>query len=326
MDISADDVRAFARANWDEFAAILADVMPERVRLEWGSDPGFKRHFERWQTAGFTVLPNHFYSPVPDMTAIGEALTAPLSLPGVNFRVPAQLALLSELTRFRSEYDAFRERGHDAVGKFRFGGAIPPIDAELTYAMLRHLKPKRLIEVGAGLSTLLMAEALVANRADGIAAHFASIDPYPTAVLNEPFEGLSEQIQLPVEKAPAELFASLEDGDVLFIDSSHVLKPGNDVEFEYLQLLPSLRPGVIVHVHDIFLPRPYHPAWLTEERIFWNEQYLLAAFLSCNSDFEVLLANNLLRWEHTDAMASAVNADYSSPNISPGSFWMRRVS
>ena len=118
-----------------------------------------------------------------------------------------------------------------------------------------------------------------------------------------------------------EFFSQLESGDILFIDSSHTVKTGGDVNYFFLEVLPRLNPGVIVHVHDIFLPFEYRRDWVLDEFRFWTEQYLLQAFLTFNSEFEVLLANNYLLHYHKEHLKAAF------PDLRRwmgGSFWMRR--
>jgi hypothetical protein len=122
------------------------------------------------------------------------------------------------------------------------------------------------------------------------------------------------------------LFDQLEAGDMLFIDSTHMIKPRGDVVVEYLELLPRLKPGVFVHVHDIFTPWDYPREWIVSQNRFWNEQYLLEAFLSFNSDFQVLLALNYLKQRHSDKLALSCPQFAKNPSgVHPGSFWMKRI-
>ena len=122
---------------------------------------------------------------------------------------------------------------------------------------------------------------------------------------------------------PLERFCALEANDIVFIDSSHVVKIGSDVVYEFLELLPRLKAGVMVHFHDIFLPAEYPKSWVLEDRRFWNEQYLLQAFLAFNSAFEVMMAGSFLHLSHSEKLKAAF-ASYDPANVWPGSFWMRR--
>src|SRR5262249_5831168 len=153
------------------------------------------------------------------------------------------------------------------------------------YALIRHFRPKRIIEIGSGNSTVLAAAACMTNQKEyGAAPRLTAIEPYPNEILKKGLPGLTELIDQPLQKVDLGLFQTLEEGDILFIDSSHVLRAGNDVELEYLEIIPRLKPGVFVHVHDVSLPRRY-PKCYFDQQLFWNEQQLLQAFLAFNSRF-----------------------------------------
>ena len=133
-------------------------------------------------------------------------------------------------------------------------------------------------------------------------------------------------IREPVEIIDKELFESLQANDILFIDSSHMIRPQGDVLFEYLEILPILNSGVLVHIHDIFSPRDYPEEWISQRVRFWNEQYLLEAFLSFNSTVKIVGALNFLKHHHPHELARCCpilseQMDYREP----GSLWMRRV-
>ncbi len=242
---------------------------------------------------------------------------------GIDFRENDQLTLLEKLGAYQSEYISFGSRKPDEVGKYRYGGAFPKVDAEVAYALTRLLKPKRIVEIGTGFSTLVFAEALRANKAEGVGCEFTSIDPYVSWSVAELPPSSVNHLSQPVELVSQSVFDCLGEGDFLFIDSSHVWRPGNDVDFEYFHLLPRLNRGVIVHIHNIFLPFPYPPHWLTQEHVFWNEQMILAAFLAFNPNFQVILANNFLGNAHFQAMSKFLPSIV--PGSTGGSFWMRRV-
>jgi len=126
-----------------------------------------------------------------------------------------------------------------------------------------------------------------------------------------------------VEEVGREIFSELHANDLLFIDSSHVIRPQGDVLFEYLELLPSLKKGVIVHAHDIFTPGDYPDSWLREKVLLWNEQYLLEAFLTGNRDWKVTGALNYLHKNHYDRLKA--KCPYLTPASVPGSFYIQRV-
>ena len=126
-----------------------------------------------------------------------------------------------------------------------------------------------------------------------------------------------------VEDVPLDVFEALEANDILFIDSSHVIRPHGDVLCEFQQIIPRLKPGVLVHVHDIFTPRDYPERWLRTERRLWNEQYLLETMLAHNPRYSVVLATNWLKHEHWDAYARAFPIVKDRPAHNPGAFWFR---
>ncbi len=128
-----------------------------------------------------------------------------------------------------------------------------------------------------------------------------------------------------VEEVDRGLFAKLEENDILFIDSSHIIRPGGDVLCEHLQILPSLKKGVLVQVHDVLIPRDYHAKWICDEVRFWNEQYLLEAFLCHNRAFKIVSALNYLKHQYPDKVAAAFPVLGKDMWREPGSFWIQRI-
>ena len=198
-------------------------------------------------------------------------------------------------------------------------------DAEFFYSMIRHLKPRTLVEVGSGFSTLMAVEAIAANRREDpdYACRHVCIEPFERPWLQEL---RVELIRTPVERCDRALFLEMAANDILFINSSHVIKPQGDVLCEYLEILPALQPGVFVHIHDIFTPRDYLPDWLIEKNLFWNEQYMVEAFLSFNADFEIVGALNYLTHHHPDELAARFPVfARQAQSREPGSLWLRRA-
>ena len=131
-------------------------------------------------------------------------------------------------------------------------------------------------------------------------------------------------IRKKVEDIELSYFSQLQNNDLLFIDSSHIIRPQGDVLFEYLELLPSLNTGVIVHLHDIFSPKNYPKQWLQDSVYFWNEQYLLEAFLSHNSSWKIIAALNFLCSNHYKKLKSV--APFLTPDREPGSFYIQKIN
>lgn len=323
-----ESLRAFARdpANFDAFADLMCEVLGPQVYLTWDHDAAYKRHFKRWQKAGFTVLPNHYYSPIPDLNELTDAqLTARYPLHGVAMDEGEHRALFEAFKTVQAETTAFRSRNTPTTdGRWYSGGAFGLLDAQVAYAMVRTQKPKRIIEIGTGFSTLAMAEACERNAAEGRPVEFTTIDPYPSFAVALNPKGLTRNLTVPVESLPIEAFEALEPGDILFIDSTHIIRPGGDVEYEYFHILPKLKPGVWIHVHDIFFPLPYPPEWARDRHIFWNEQQLLNAFLAYNHSFRSKMALSAACDRWIDAVKDAFPGTGDRPG--PGSFWMQRIA
>jgi hypothetical protein len=185
------------------------------------------------------------------------------------------------------------------------------------YCMVRHFQPNLVLEVGSGFSSRVSAQAALRNGHTKLVC----IEPYPDEVLRRGFPGLTSLIPKKVQDVELSYFEELGPGDILFIDSSHVARIGGDVNYLYLEVIPRLKPGVIVHVHDIFFPLEYRRDWVINELRFWTEQYLLQAFLAFNPEYEVLFCNTYLDHKHRGELQATFP---NSPWWGGGSFWMRR--
>jgi hypothetical protein len=255
---------------------------------------------DRW---GYHIRPIHYYEPLPDFRSItSEQITRRRTFPSIDFRWDDQLALINKLAEYRNEL------AHLDLENEYFSG----FDAAAYYAIIRHLKPRRVIEIGGGYSTRIARIGLDLNGM----GRLTCIEPYP-----ERLNGNVELIQKRVEEMDVDFFLQLEANDILFIDSTHTVKFGSDVCFEFLEILPRLAPGVWVHVHDIFFPHDYPAEWLINRRLALNEQYLVEAFLSFNRSFQVALANYWLCLDHADAVSALWPT-----NAGASSLWIKRVT
>jgi hypothetical protein len=286
--------------------------------------------FDEFEASGFHALPVHYYSPVPDTRSLGpERWESPVDLVGIDLRDSLALELLADLAaEYSCEYRAFPAGPTADPSEYhRASPSFGPVDASILYAMVRRLKPRRVVEVGAGHSTSVISAALRANRAEpeGVPAHHVAIDPRPVPFLRDERLRVDDLMSVPVQEVDREVFAALAAGDLLFIDGSHVVKIGSDVPHTHLEILPRLAAGVVVHLHDIFLPWEYPQHWIRQSRFFWNEQYLLRALLCNNDAFEVLLPLHHLYRSHRDAVAEAVDLPAEDP-AGPSSFWIRRTA
>jgi len=273
--------------------------------------------FEYAERAGFHVLPAHYYSPIP--SGLDTDRTRRInSLSGINLDVDGGLNLANTLIE---KYADDLKRLLSGSGQYRpTNSSFHPLDAALAYAYIREQKPHNVIEIGAGMSTFVISAAVNDGNLD---TRFSSIEPFPPAYLRPKPTGVSEIIERPLQDVPLDRFKSLKSGDVLFIDSTHVVRFDSDVVYEILEILPRLPSGVIIHVHDIFLPNDYPESWIKRHRYFWNEQYMLQAFLSMNENFRIELPVNAIRSRLSSQTKTLVHSSVS--DVEPASLWMRRV-
>ena len=272
---------------------------------------------------GYHVRPIHYYEPLPDFRTIRpESATRRRASSAISFDLERQRALIAGLAmKYQGELGELADGGGVTFGNAYFAG----FDACLYYALLRDLRPRHVIEIGAGFSTRIADAALSRNRQDGGTADLICIEPFPEPRLTEGMPRAA-LIQRPVETVPLEQFDVLQANDVLFIDSSHAVKFGGDVCREILEILPRLRRGVWIHVHDIFFPHDYPVTWLVDRRLAFGEQYLLEAFLAFNREFEVRAANFWLAADYlTDVRRLVPESIWPAIEHGRSSFWMRRV-
>lgn len=272
---------------------------------------------------GYDLIRRHYYSPIPDLDALPpDVWTRRSELMGVDFDVPASLEFVrEELGGHVAEYRPPRQPTGDPRDFFLDNGLYESVDAELLYAMVRRFAPPRVMELGSGMSTLVIADARERNRQADRAGHVV-YDPYMRADLRPAISRVAEPRLVSATDIPIEDFKRLEAGDLLFVDTTHTVKVGGEVNRIVLEVLPVLAPGVLIHVHDIYLPFEYPREFAEERNFFWAEQYLLQAFLAFNDAFEIVVgANALLRIypSETAGLFPSVR-----PGIHPGAFWLRR--
>lgn len=274
----------------------------------------------------------HFYSPLCDPEDLRERRASiwpegkpqPPFTPGIDYRLAEQLRWMEEVSRFTPEIDYPRTLDQEPLRYAYANDQYPGLDAEFLHCMLRHVQPRRVIEVGSGFSTLVTAE--VNRRYFDRAIQFTCIEPYPRPhlqVLEQRGLGLSHCIVDIVQAVGPDTFAQLGHGDMLLIDSSHVAKTGSDVTYLFEHVIPWLSPGVFVHFHDIFLPRDYPAKWQLEQGRHWNEQYVLQAFLQFNRCFEVVWGAAVM---HSLFDHELRRCFPHFPELGGGaSFWIRRT-
>jgi len=272
-----------------------------------------------------------YYTPIPDPADLPAAFwEQEVSMVGVAInddavRNFARTMVVPQLGEFRSLYPVERVDGDPRF--FLLNGSYMAVDAQVLHGILRTAKPRRVVEIGSGASTRVIEGALRLNLAEGGAAGTCtSIDPFPSPWLNGVDGSLVRVLTEKVQSTPMSIFDELGHNDVLFIDSSHVVREGNDVLFEYMEILPRLRRGVLVHIHDISLPRR-PPKTYFDSQLYWTEQYLLKAYLTNNSHVEIIWPGNYMALRHPAFVAETfpelARMRLVFPSSEPTAFWFR---
>jgi hypothetical protein len=283
---------------------------------------------------GFNIVhKDDYYSTLPVLEEIEKTRARwdkPSELVGIDIDVPGLESRLGDLAD-RWEDDFRATAGDYAANQLQgFGPGYPAFDARTLFYMLREHKPKAYLEVGSGLSTYYASLAAAKNAAEGSPLGITCIEPYPFDALKS-LDGIDLVVGF-VQDVPLERFEALESGDVLFIDSSHALKIDSDVAYLFLEVLPRIKPGVFVHIHDVHFPYngPY-PAdtWLFGEvwPKYWNEAMVVQTFLTYNSAFEILLSTPIVRHHDEDFLTKRFEAytPVAKDQNPPSSLWLRRV-
>jgi hypothetical protein len=263
---------------------------------------------------GLDVVRANYYSPVVDARELpAESWDSPAPMPGLRLDLDAQLKMIDQrLSPFIAE---FRPPVEQQAGFWLDNPWYGPMDAHLLYALLRASPPRRVLELGSGYSTLVIEQALDANP--GARAPHRVVDPNPSPLLT----GLRavDVTREPAARISASRFDELESGDVLFVDTTHVIRPGGEVVRLVLEVLPALAPGVVVHFHDIYRPFAYPRVFYDHFNLHWQEQYLLQAFLAYNDNFTVVCANHAL-WRLRRARVTAIFPGLREGR-EPSGFW-----
>ncbi|MBC1193980.1 class I SAM-dependent methyltransferase [Microcystis aeruginosa BLCCF158] len=274
---------------------------------------------------GYTLITDHFYQPIPNRQEIMTYAGKERPLSSIEWHLDKQTELVKYLLeKYGLEFN--NKEIFSAFGYSEDSSGLISGDAEVLYAMVREKKTNRVIEIGSGGSTKIIAAALRMNFLENSQkSQLISIEPYPQDFLKD-FANVSKDflefslLTQKVEAVDLSVFESLQTNDILFVDSSHVFKSGSDVEFEFLQVYPRLQTGVLVHIHDIFFPYDYPIEWNLKESRYWNEQYFLETFLQFNKKFEVLASLSMVSYYKTSVFLENINA-YNKDRL-PGSFWM----
>ncbi len=282
--------------------------------------------YRLFQENGFHLVRNHYYGVLPDTRKFeaGWWQSVPYAAAFDRVRKADVEAVFAKVLGWADELKALPRQAE--AGFFWNNSMYPPLDAIVLYGMLREYKPQRLLEIGSGYSTEI---ALLAARHTGTAIH--CVEPYPTEQLLARKDELAGLTRTSLQDAPPHLFAELQAGDLLFIDTTHTVKIGSDVNHLVFNVLPALAPGVLIHIHDIFLPYEYPKRWYDEISIFWNEQYLVLAYLLDNPGIEIVLPTYSLSVDHQESLRQRLK-DFDiwglTENLggaSGASLWLRKL-
>lgn len=290
------------------------------------------------ETLGYNIAKKSDYSsPLPVESQLEKNVrrwNQPSAMCGVSYEVEDYKKTLEAImAKYWDEFQALPPyQQNKSIG---FGPGYPELDALLLYMMLRDIQPKKYLEIGSGLSTYYCSLAARENARNNRPLHIQCVEPYPFAQLYS-IPGI-EVTQDEVQNVDKDLFLQLEEGDVLFIDSSHVLKIDGDVPFLYLEILPQLQSGVIIHIHDMPFPYniPYPPEqWILGKEksspywpMYWNEAMLLQAFLAFNPRFEIIMSTPLIRYFDEQFLRDMIPL-YKSLTEEPDTFssiWLKVV-
>jgi predicted O-methyltransferase YrrM len=275
------------------------------------------------------VQPGHFYSPLvhedegdfSHLINLWDIKQKEVELPGIKLDKKAQLAMLKQLSSRQKELAQYigNEEKRFRLDNDQFGH----MDMSFLYLMLRHLRPKQIIEVGSGWSSALMLD--VNQQFPESAAKLTFVEPYPQRLYTAMRRGdkkYCKVIEKGVQAVDVAQFQTLGKDDLLFIDNSHVSKTGSDVNHLFLDILPRLKKGVVVHIHDIFYPFEYPIQWVIEEKRNWNEIYVLHALLIGSDLFEILFWPSYIRAFNK----AAIDKQVPTADDFGGSIWLRKIS
>jgi len=272
--------------------------------------------------------PGHYYNPLVNAKELEPFVdtvfdTKKKNIQGIDFHEEKQLVLLNELLPYYKELP-FPIEKKQGFRYYLSNGIYAYSDGIFLFMLIRHLKPKRIIEIGSGHSSAVMIDTNEQFFESKIKLTF--VEPYPErlySLLKDADKSQNRIFEKPIQQIPMAEFEALEPGDFLFVDSSHVSKTGSDVNFIFFEVLPRLKSGVYIHFHDVFTPMEYPQSWVMKPNDFFgfNEIYILRAFLMYNPEFEIVMFNTFLEEHHEDWFKK--NMPLCMENKG-GSIWLRK--
>lgn len=306
--------RFFSSDNFIEES--LDKIIEQIAKIVLKNDNNRIRILNLSEKFGIHITPVHFYEPIPDLRNLpDEIFDKKPHYPELDFNIEGQKNIIKMLGSFSPEISELRNR-LETINKYDFKNmpfSFDSMDGIIYYSIIRKYTPKNIIEVGSGYSTRVASEAAKKNSATSI----TSIEPFPRKFLKQELPEL-DLIEKSVQQVPTEYFNKLEQNDILFIDSSHISAIGSDVNYLFLHVIPELKSGVIIHVHDCCIPYEYGKGQIVEQRRNWNELYLVWAFLMGNKHYEILLSNFYLFKNYKEMVIDAfpiINGNYAKSGL-----------
>tara|TARA_B110000967_G_C18834281_1_gene535753 strand:+ start:45 stop:992 length:948 start_codon:yes stop_codon:yes gene_type:complete len=271
----------------------------------------------RW--IGLFPIRDHYYDPQFIFQNNGKNFIQDRYLPALNLNEQDQLKFLNNLNFAEELRDLRLDMPTKKFGFKIKNGSFENVDAELYYQVLRFIKPQKVFEIGSGHSTQICLEAIKRNDEEmKTNTLLTCVEPYE----NKWLEGLGVNIiRKKIENINLDWSKELNTGDILFIDSSHIIRPEGDVLKIYFEIIPKLKSGVIIHIHDIFTPKNYLKEWVVDHLRFWNEQYLLEAILMNNNKLKIIMAANYLKHKHYEKLSLC--CPYIENNTEPTSIYLQ---
>ncbi len=272
---------------------------------------------------GLLPIHDHYYEPlINPKKHLSKKYEEDRNIHGLNLNVETQIKLLSSFD-YENELINFSLSKENEIDFFYNNKSFEMGDSEFLYSIIRKLKPQSIIEIGSGHSTRMVLNAIQKNKDNNkdYNCELSCIEPYEYKLIEKlPVNILKKKI----EDVEISYFNKLQKNDILFIDSSHIIRPEGDVLYEIQNILPSLNSGVIIHIHDIFTPKNYPKYWINNH-VLWNEQYLVEAFLMYNTDFEIIGSLNYLKNNNWDLISSKFPILKKYKDSQPGSLWIRKL-
>lgn len=276
--------------------------------------------FDLGQENGIHITPVHFYDPIPDTRTLNdEIFNKSPHFPELKINEENQISILKRLGKYSHELKNIPQKSTKPNEFFYENGQFPNFDAVIYYSMIREFKPKTIVEVGSGFSTLIASLAAQKNEDTKINC----VEPYPRDFLKKGLPNLDELVVKKVQDVPITKFQEIRKNDILFIDSTHISTIGSDVNYLILHVIPELKPGTIIHVHDCPLPYEMSRYRIMERKRFWNEMYLIWAFLMGNVKYEIMLLNYFLIKKYPSLIKEIF--PMTQEKLSGASLWFQKL-